>query len=243
MQISQTLQKRLRSAQNVVALTGAGISAESGVPTFRGENGIWKKMRPEELANFDAFMRNPKLVWEWYEYRRQLIHNVQPNAGHYALVEMERRYASFTLVTQNVDNLHQRAGNKHVVEMHGNIMRNKCMLCERYYTAVLDLNPEKGVPLCECGGYIRPDVVWFGELIPEQSLIDTNESLENCDLMFSIGTSGIVYPAASFPGIGKRNGAYVVEVNIERTILSSEMDEVLLGPSGKILPELLELMS
>lgn len=235
--ISEKLLQKLKEAKSVTVLTGAGISAESGVPTFRGQEGLWKKFKPEELARFDAFIRNPDLVWEWYNYRRRLIQEVKPNPGHYALVELEKIVPNFTLITQNVDNLHRRAGSKNIVELHGNIEKNYCIRCGKRYDDV-DIVLDMKTPKCECGGLIRPDVVWFGEMLPIEAWEKAEESASNCDVFFSIGTSGVVYPAASLPQIAKMNGAYTIEINIERTELSWFMDEVIIGKSGEILPEI-----
>lgn len=237
--ISEKLIQKLKTAKSVTVLTGAGISAESGVPTFRGQEGLWKKFNPEELATFDAFIRNPELVWEWYNYRRKLIQEVKPNPGHYALVELENLIPNFTLITQNVDNLHRRAGSRNVIEIHGNIEKNYCIKCGKRYDDV-NLALEMKIPKCECGGLIRPDVVWFGEMLPVEAWEKAEESASNCEVFFSIGTSGVVYPAASLPQIAKRSGAYTVEINVERTELSWFMDEVIIGKSGEVLPELVK---
>ncbi len=236
---SQKLIQKLKSAKSVTVLTGAGISAESGVPTFRGADGLWKKFKPEELATFDAFIRNPELVWEWYNYRRKLIMEVKPNPGHYALVELENLFPDFTLITQNVDNLHRRAGSKNVVELHGNIEKNYCIKCGRRYDDI-NLALEMKIPKCDCGGLIRPDVVWFGEFLPPDAWEKAEMAVSRCEVLFSIGTSGIVYPAASLPQIAKRSGAYIVEINIERTELSWFMDEVIIGKAGEVLPEIVK---
>jgi len=239
-EISDGLKRKLRSAEWVTAFTGAGISAESGVPTFRGEDGLWKKFKPEELANFGAFMRNPELVWEWYAYRRELIGKTQPNAGHLALAQMEHRYPHMAVITQNVDNLHRRAGSTVVHELHGNIERNYCTGCGKYVSEDF-MARQTSAPKCpNCRGLIRPDVVWFGEMLPVDEWNKSVSTAERADVLFVIGTSAIVYPAASLPVIAKRAGAYVVEINIERTEFSSEADEVLLGPSASILPQILE---
>ncbi|MDP2885162.1 MAG: NAD-dependent deacylase [Ignavibacteria bacterium] len=236
---SNTLKARIQTAQSVCVLTGAGISAESGVPTFRGEEGLWKKFKPEELANFQAFIRNPDLVWEWYAYRRKLIHEVKPNPGHVALVELERRVKEFTLVTQNVDNLHRRAGSQSVVELHGNIERSYCIECK---TVVSELNLDalNRAPRCEkCGGLVRPDVVWFGEMLPVEAFSKAEAAARRCDVFLCVGTSAVVYPAASLPITALDNGAYIVEINREYTDLSSRAHETLIGKAGEILPELL----
>jgi len=230
------------SAQKVAVLTGAGISAESGVPTFRGEEGLWKKFRPEELANFNAFIKNPKLVWEWYQYRRKLISEVEPNPGHHALVTMEKFYSDFTLITQNVDNLHQRTGSQNICELHGNILRNKCVDCNKYITNI-EITEKNTVPRCECGGLIRPDVVWYGEMLPLNILEKAFKAAEQCELFFSIGTSAVVQPAASLPLHAKEVGAYVVEINYEATVISNFVNESILGKSGEILPQLVDKLS
>lgn len=230
----ETFINDLKKAKNVAVLTGAGISAESGVPTFRGEDGIWKKFSPAELANFDAFMRNPDLVWEWYSMRKKIISEVEPNAGHYALAKMESLFQNFSIATQNIDNLHTRAGSKNVYELHGNIERSFCVKCKKYFQNV-EVNEAKKIPYCECGGLIRPDVVWFGESLPPEMIEKSVQAAESADFYFSIGTSGNVYPAASLPGIAKRKGAYTIEINIERTLISEEFDVVLLGNSSEIL--------
>ncbi|MFC1730601.1 NAD-dependent deacetylase [candidate division KSB1 bacterium] len=237
---TEQLVNLMRGEPVIGILTGAGISAESGVPTFRGEAGMWKRYRPEELANFDAFIRNPELVWEWYQHRQHLIKEVKPNAGHYAIAEMERRYPEFYLITQNVDNLHRVAGSTDPIELHGNIMRNKCIDCG-IKSADEDVEIGEGVPTCgKCGGMLRPDVVWYGEALPEKALIDSEKASTRATLFFSIGTSAVVQPAASIPVWAKNNGAYLVEINIEKTPLTYLADEFLEGKSGEILPELLK---
>lgn len=235
---TETLIQRLKRAQRVAVLTGAGISAESGVPTFRGADGLWQKFKPEELANFDAFMKNPQLVWEWYQFRRKLIAEVKPNAGHFALVELEQFFPEFTLITQNVDNLHQLAGSQNVCELHGNIMRNRCVDCNKI---IRDLEPEAAPVLlrCECGGMIRPDVVWFGEMLPERALQTAFDAARQVDVFLTVGTSAQVQPAASLPVEARRGGAWVVEINLERTVISNFVSETILGSSGAILPQLL----
>jgi NAD-dependent deacetylase len=238
--ISDRLKTLLTKKTRVVVLTGAGISAESGVPTFRGEEGLWKKFRPEELATFDAFMANPELVWEWYQYRRKIIEEIKSNPGHVALVEFQKYFDTFDLITQNVDGLHHQAGSKGVVELHGNIRMNKCIRCQKRYDTLEGTLPGNP-PQCSCGGNIRPDVVWFGEMLPQKAINYAFDVLSRCDLFFSIGTSAVVHPAASLPSIARRNGAYVVEVNLSPTEISHLVDESLWGKSGEILPQLLKL--
>lgn len=232
---SDILIDKLKSAQSVAVLTGAGISAESGVPTFRGEDGLWKKFKPEELANFEAFIKNPELVWEWYNYRKKLIHEVEPNPGHYALVTLEGYYSDFSLITQNIDNLHRLAGSKNIYELHGNIMHNRCVDCNRHFEKI-----EDKVPHCECGGLIRPDVVWYGEPLPDKILNLSIEATLRSEVFFSIGTSALVHPAASLPLEAKKSHAYVVEINFEPTVISHLVDESIIGKSGEILPKLVE---
>jgi NAD-dependent deacetylase len=240
--LSQSLITKLKNAASVVAFTGAGMSAESGVPTFRGNEGIWKKFRPEELANFDAFMRNPELVWEWYKARKQIIATIQPNLGHYALVEMEKYFKHVTIITQNIDNLHYRAGSSTVYELHGNIERNYCVGCGKHYTDE-EIFQQQRVPHCSvCNKLIRPDVVWFGEMLPDDEWNKSVIATEQADLFFAIGTSGVVYPAASLPRMAKLAGAYVVEINIEPTELSQKVDEVILGKCGEILRKLIAIL-
>lgn len=198
MQFSKITLDKLKNRAATCVLTGAGISSESGVPTFRGAKGLWAKFRPEELANFDAFIKNPKLVWEWYQYRRNIISEVTPNAAHHALVDLEKRARCFTLVTQNVDNLHQRAGSRNVLELHGNIERSYCLDCKAF--AAKDHNGSK----CpSCGGLLRPDVVWFGEMLPEGVFEKGAQAARQCELFLCIGTSAVVYPAASLPLLAK----------------------------------------
>ena len=238
MELSDRLLKRLEKAYSVAVLTGAGISASSGIPTFRGKDGIWKKFKPEELANYNAFVKNPKLVWEWYDWRRNLIKNVRPNPAHYALVDLENIFKDFAVITQNVDNLHSLAGSNKLIELHGNIMRNKCIECGKPFEG--DFNLKEGIPKCTtCGGMIRPDVVWFGENLPEDQIMAAQELAMRCEVFFSIGTSSIVEPAASLPYMAKGNGAYLVEINIEETPLTGSANEFIQGTADKILPELI----
>ncbi len=238
MDFSARLLENLRDAEKVAVLTGAGVSAESGVPTFRDPGGIWEKIRPEQLANFEAFMSDPDFVWSWYQHRREIMREVKPNKGHIALAEMEDIFPGFDLVTQNIDNLHFRAGSKKVTELHGNIERNFCMKCRTFYFEI-DLSEKKVLKCEKCGGLIRPDVVWFGEMLPMKELTHAEECAANADVFFTIGTSAEVYPAAMLPIIAKKAGAYVVEINTKPTAISSELDEILTGKSGEILFELL----
>jgi NAD-dependent deacetylase len=240
-QKSASLTHALSQAKRVCVLTGAGISAESGVPTFRDAlTGLWETYDPEELATPEAFARNPRLVWEWYAHRRKLVESVAPNPGHIAIAEMETRIPDFTLITQNVDGLHARAGSRRVIELHGNIMRTKCSRENRIVTTWED--SDEVPPRCpHCQGLLRPDVVWFGEMLPQAALHEAMEAASACDLLISVGTSGIVYPAASIPGIAQDSGAVTLEVNPVKTALSSSMDHILHGPAGEILPALVAL--
>jgi NAD-dependent deacetylase len=229
----------LRQAQHVAVLTGAGTSAESGVPTFReAQTGLWAQYDPEELATPQAFRRDPRLVWEWYEWRRGLVAKAEPNPGHWALAALARRVPQLTLITQNVDGLHQRAGSENVIELHGNVMRTKCFDDGR----IVAQWPETDEipPLCpRCGGLLRPDVVWFGEGLPVDALNTAVTAAQSCDIFFSIGTSALVQPAASLPIHALRNGRVTVEINPQPTPITRQMSFVLAGPSGQIMPALL----
>ena len=229
----------LRLARHIAVLTGAGISAESGVPTFRqAQTGLWARYDPQELATPQAFQRNPRLVWEWYAWRRTLVAQAQPNPGHFALASMARHALTFTLITQNVDGLHQKAGSPSVIELHGNLQRTKCFTEDQVVEHWAE--SEDIPPRCpRCGGLLRPDVVWFNETLPPGALQAAINAAESCDLFFSIGTSGLVEPAASLPLIALQRGKPVIEVNPDTTPLTARADYVLHGPSGVILPELL----
>ncbi len=234
------LVRLLRSVRRVAVLTGAGISQESGLPTFReAQTGLWAQYRPEDLATPEAFERDPQLVWEWYSTRRLKTGEVKPNPGHYALVEMERRIPEFTLITQNVDGLHQRAGSRQVIELHGNITRVRCSRCGERFAEWEQ--PESGVPPCpRCGAKLRPDVVWFGEMLPPRALNLAMAAAQFCQMFFSVGTSALVEPAASLPYLARLAGARLVEVNLKETPLTSYADYVLQGKAGEILPALVE---
>lgn len=230
----------LRAARRVAVLTGAGISAESGVPTFReAQTGLWARYDPEELATPDAFRRNPKLVWEWYAWRQERVRQAEPNPGHLALVEMERRIAEFTLITQNVDGLHRRAGSHQVLELHGNLFRAKCLDEDRPVESWPD--SAEIPPRCpRCGALLRPDVVWFGEMLPAGALRAAEQAAATAEVFLSIGTSTLVYPAAELPFTALRAGATVVEVNPQPTPLSPHVTFSLNGPAGAILSALVE---
>ena len=228
----------LKNARSVSVLTGAGISAESGVPTFRGDNGLWKQYRSEDLATPAAFARDPKLVWEWYDWRRGKIAQAKPNAGHQALAELEKRVPSFTLITQNVDGLHELAGSKNVLRLHGSIWNVRCTSCDREVVDRRVPLPEIP-PRCECGGMLRPGVVWFGESLPSRIWEAAGAAAQSAELFLLVGTSAVVYPAAGLAQIAKSSGARVIEINIAETVLSDRIDQFLQGPSGELLPQLI----
>jgi NAD-dependent deacetylase len=237
--IPADLAEKLRAARYVAVLTGAGVSAESGIPTFReAQTGLWAKYDPQELATPQAFQRNPQLVWEWYAWRRELVSRAAPNPAHVALAEIERRVPQFILITQNVDGLHALAGSHNVVELHGNAMRTKCFEED----TLVESWQETGEvpPRCpRCGGLLRPDVVWFGERLPEAALLAAQDAARHCDLFLSIGTSGAVEPAASLPFIALKQGATVVIVNPEIKPSPGPTLYSLSGPAGTVLPALL----
>ncbi len=234
----QELKARLARATGVTVLTGAGISADSGVPTFRGADGLWKDHRPEELASPGAFARNPKLVWEWYNWRRELIAAKQPNPAHTALVELEHKVKKFWLITQNVDGLHPLAGSQRLSEIHGNIWKVRCTQCGK--VAVNRDVPIAVLPECmTCRGLLRPHIVWFGESLDPDDLQQSFNALRNCDVLLIIGTSGVVYPAASFGPIAKENGAFVAELNLDPTPNSDLVDVAFQGRAKDLVPQLL----
>ena len=238
MDFEQDLIRFLRNSHRIAVLTGAGISKESGIPTFReAQTGLWENYEPTELATPGAFQRTPQLVWEWYQWRRSLVGRAEPNPGHLALVRMAENIPHFSLITQNVDGLHQRAGSKHPIELHGNILRSKCF--ENSHSVDQWKETGKIPPLCPiCGGMLRPDVVWFGENLPPNAIEQALESAQTSQVFFSIGTSALVEPAASLPKIAQQAGAVLVEVNPQPTPLTTIADFVLSGPAGTILPEL-----
>jgi NAD-dependent deacetylase len=238
MDISPNLIKLLQQANRIAVLTGAGVSAESGVPTFRqAQTGLWAQYDPQELATPQAFQQNPRLVWEWYAWRRDLVMQAQPNPGHLALAEIERHVPQFTLITQNVDGLHQRAGSQNVIELHGNILRTKCFDNEHIIAQWADT--DEVPPHCpQCDSLLRPDVVWFGEGIPYITVIEAISIARSCDLFLAIGTSAIVQPAASLPLEAAQRHIPTIEINPQTTPISRYMDFALSGPSGEVLPAL-----
>ncbi len=230
--------ERLRAAQSVAILTGAGVSAESGMPTFRdAQTGLWARYDPAELASPAAFRANPVLVWQWYAYRRALAEAAAPNPGHYALAELEQRIPDTTLITQNVDGLHHRAGSRNVVELHGNLTRYRCS--DDGAPVEVTIVEKDAPPRCpRCGGLIRPDVVWFGELLPQHAWNMALAATRRCSLFLCIGTSGVVRPAADLPLIAQADGAYTVEINLAPGALAGQLNLHLYGPSGTLLPAL-----
>lgn len=229
----------IRASQSVAVLTGAGISAESGIPTFRGPGGLWRKFKPEDLATPAAFARDPKLVWEWYDWRRGLIAAAQPNPAHHALAALEQAKTQFTLITQNVDGLHTRAGSHNVIEVHGSIWTVRCVQCGISYKKE-DPHLDELPPRCTCGGLLRPGVVWFGEGLPSEPWQASEDAARHSDVFLVIGTSAVVMPAGGLVYTAKRAGARVIEINSEETPVSSTVDCSLRGPAGEILPRLLD---
>ncbi|HYL99874.1 MAG TPA: NAD-dependent deacylase [Blastocatellia bacterium] len=232
------------SARRIAVLTGAGVSAESGVPTFRGGGGTeiwtWRGRHITELSSAELLAADPKLVWEWFDHRRGMLKSISPNPAHYALAEWERRFESFTLVTQNIDDLHRLAGSQSVLELHGNLWRARCLRCASSFES-REWPLEEMPPRCfVCGGAARPDVVLFGEYLPEGVFEKAEQASAKCDLFFVIGTSAVVYPAASLPIAAKQAGAKVIEVNPELTDISVYADITLLGKAGEILPQFLK---
>ena len=230
----------LRGTARLAALTGAGISQESGLRTFRdAQTGLWAQYKPEDLASPEAFRRDPKLIWDWYAWRREAVKGVRPNAGHYALVDIEACLPEFSLITQNVDGLHRMAGSRNVLELHGNIQRVRCADCYTFTETWGD--DTESVPQCSvCGGLLRPDVVWFGEALPRDQLEAAVEAARTCEVFFSIGTSGVVQPAASLAHAARNRGAVVVEINAEPTPLTHKANYAFHGKSGELLPELVK---
>ncbi|HVS21879.1 MAG TPA: NAD-dependent deacylase [Pyrinomonadaceae bacterium] len=239
--ISEKLRRRFQEASNVLVLTGAGVSAESGVPTFRGggNTAVWKGMPFEVISSAGMLERDLPAVWEWFNYRRGLLEALKPNPAHEAIARWQDRFRDFALVTQNIDGLHQAASSRDLIDLHGSIWRACCVHCLARHN-LRELRIDNGVPVClACASPLRPDVVLFGEMLPVGAFEQAAGKAELCDLCFVVGTSAVVYPAASIPEIARAAGAYVVEVNPERTPLSELCDEVLTGNAGEILPLLL----
>jgi NAD-dependent deacetylase len=235
-QISRELQDKFAQATRVVVLTGAGVSAESGVPTFRGggNSAVWKGLPFDVISSAEMVQRDLPAVWEWFDYRRDVLSRLEPNAAHLEIARWRNLFPDFTLVTQNVDGLHERAGSRGVIELHGNIWRARCISCRsRFQIPLTSKRPEACL---ECGDPLRPDVVLFGEMLPPGAFETAASKASDCDLCFVVGTSALVYPAASLPEIAKNAGAYVCEINPERTPLSNLCDEVINGKAGELLP-------
>jgi NAD-dependent deacetylase len=226
---------RLNTARSVTVLTGAGISADSGVPTFRGADGLWRNFRAEDLATPEAFERDPRLVWEWYNWRRELIATKKPNPAHETVAAMERRFSRFWLITQNVDGLHRDAGSTKLSEIHGNIWKVRCTAC-----GLVEDNRRVPIPILPsctaCRAMVRPHIVWFGESLAAEDIATSHAALESCEVLLIIGTSGLVYPAASFAPVAKSAGAFVVEINLDTTPNSGVVDVTLQGRAMDIVP-------
>jgi NAD-dependent deacetylase len=231
--------RRVQSARSVTVLTGAGISADRGVPTFRGADGLWRNFRAEDLATPEAFERDPRLVWEWYNWRRELIAAKSPNAAHYAIAESESRLPEFWLITQNVDGLHRQAGSTKLSEIHGNIWKLRCTVCGQ-------VSDDRSVPISllpscsSCRGLLRPHIVWFGESLDPADLRRCADALGSSDCLIVVGTSGVVYPAAGFAAVAKQAGAFIIEINLDPTPQSDLVDLSLRGRAKDLVPELLQ---
>lgn len=242
----------IHNANKIAILTGAGVSKESGVPTFRDAlDGLWSKYNPEELATPTAFKANPKLVWDWYQFRRDLVSDAKPNPGHVALAEIEKRYPQTFVITQNVDDLHEQAGSINVIHLHGNIAESKCFNDCQGKPTIIDLESfewdrEAGPPACpHCGAYARPNVVWFHEMLPENDLERAYALAVVCDLMIVVGTSGLVTPAATLPKIAKDSEdipATIIEVNPDYSMITRYADIKLEAPSGEALPKVIQAL-
>ena len=234
----ESVTNKLSNAKKVVFVTGAGVSQESGIPTFRGKDGLWRNYDAMKLATIDAFYDNPKLVWEWYNERRRNIFSAEPNLGHKAIVELEK-FVKVVVLTQNIDGLHQRAGSTEVLELHGSIIKIKCTVCDfksEIFSEFTDIPP-----LCKCGNILRPDVVWFGESLPQDIWQQAMVHASNCDVMIIVGTSLVVSPANTLPIYAKQNKATLIEINPEKTIMSSDMDLSIRNTGAMTLPEIISI--
>ena len=234
MKMFESIRDQIKDSKKIVFVTGAGMSQESGIPTFRGKDGLWRNYDAMKLATIDAFYENPKLVWEWYNERRSNILSAQPNEGHKAVAELEK-YANVVVLTQNIDGLHQRAGSSEVLELHGSIIKIKCTVCDFRDEIVTEFSQIP--PLCKCGNILRPDVVWFGESLPQDIWQKAMIHSSQCDLMIIAGTSLVVSPANTLPLYAKQNNAILIEVNPQDTEMSSEMDLMMRDTSANALPE------
>ena len=233
-----TVAQKLKDSRKIVFVTGAGISQESGIPTFRGKDGYWRKYDPMKLASIDAFYDDPKLVWEWYDDRRKNILDVKPNEGHFAISQMEE-FKDVVVLTQNIDGLHQRSGSTNVLELHGSIIRIKCTVCD--FIDNITENFESLPPKCKCGSMLRPDVVWFGEPLPQNIWQSAIKEASICDVMIIVGTSLVVSPANTLPVYAKQNGAILIEVNPEKTVMSNDMALSIQATSAEVLPKILSI--
>jgi len=233
-----TVAQKLKDSRKIVFVTGAGISQESGIPTFRGKDGYWRKYDPMKLASIDAFYDDPKLVWEWYDDRRKNILDVKPNEGHFAISQMEE-FKDVVILTQNIDGLHQRSGSTNVLELHGSIIRIKCTVCD--FIDNITENFESLPPKCKCGSMLRPDVVWFGEPLPQNIWQSAIKEASVCDVMVIVGTSLVVSPANTLHVYAKQNGAILIEVNPEKTVMSNDMDLSIQATSAEVLPKILSI--
>ena len=238
MKMFDTVAQKLKGSKKIVFVTGAGISQESGIPTFRGKDGYWRRYDPMKLASIDAFYDDPKLVWEWYEDRRKNILSVKPNEGHFAISQMEE-FKDVVVLTQNIDGLHQRSGSTNVLELHGSIIRIKCTVCD--FIDNITENFESLPPKCKCGGMLRPDVVWFGESLPQNIWQSAIKEASVCDVMVIVGTSLVVSPANTLPVYAKQNGAILIEVNPEKTVMSNDMTLSIQATSVGVLPKMLSI--
>ena len=238
MKMFDTVAQKLKDSRKIVFVTGAGISQESGIPTFRGKDGYWRKYDPMKLASIDAFYDDPKLVWEWYEDRRKNILSVKPNEGHFAISQMEE-FKDVVVLTQNIDGLHQRSGSTNVLELHGSIIRIKCTVCD--FIDNITENFESLPPKCKCGSMLRPDVVWFGEPLPQNIWQSAIKEASVCDVMVIVGTSLVVSPANTLHVYAKQNGAILIEVNPEKTVMSNDMTLSIQATSVGVLPKMLSI--
>ena len=234
----ENISEKIKNSKKIVFVTGAGISQESGIPTFRGKEGLWRKYDAMKLATIEAFYNDPELVWEWYNERRTNIFSAKPNLGHKAIVDLEN-YADVVVLTQNIDGLHQRAGSSRVLELHGSIIRIKCTVCD--FMGEITTGFDQIPPLCKCGNILRPDVVWFGEPLPQDVWRQAVIHASNCDLMVIVGTSLVVSPANTLPIYAKQNNAFLIEVNPEETIMTLDMDYSIRDSSAISLPELISI--
>ena len=236
--IFESIKNQIKDAKKIVFVTGAGISQESGIPTFRGKGGLWRNYDAMKLATIDAFYENPKLVWEWYNERRENIFSVSPNQGHKAIADLEK-YVKVIILTQNIDGLHQKAGSSEVLELHGSIVKIKCTVCD--FKDEIMTKFSEIPPLCKCGNILRPDVVWFGESLPEDIWKHAIVQASQCDMMIIAGTSLVVSPANTLPIYAKQNNAYLIEVNPEKTEMSSEMNLIINDTSANVLPKIVSM--